>query len=52
MPVNPSIPVVILEASYGSLGIARSLGRWGVPVYAVDAKPLAPHCGRATVAAG
>jgi predicted ATP-grasp superfamily ATP-dependent carboligase len=52
MPVNPSIPVVILEASYGSLGIARSLGRWGVPVYAVDAKPLAPAlwsrycCGR------
>ncbi len=30
-----SIPVVILKFNFGSLGIARSLGRLGVPVYAV-----------------
>jgi|TARA_B100001971_G_scaffold57610_1_gene52557 predicted ATP-grasp superfamily ATP-dependent carboligase len=30
-----SIPVVILKFNSGSLGIARSLGRLGVPVYAV-----------------
>ena len=30
-----SIPVVILKSHFGSLGIARSLGRLGVPVYAV-----------------
>jgi predicted ATP-grasp superfamily ATP-dependent carboligase len=30
-------PVVILRSGHhGGLGIARSLGRWGVPVYSVD----------------
>ena len=36
--VNHSTPVVILQtAHHGGLGIARSLGRLGVPVYCVDA---------------
>jgi D-aspartate ligase len=38
-----SIPVVILRtAHHGALGIARSLGRLGVPVYAVDAARWEP----------
>jgi predicted ATP-grasp superfamily ATP-dependent carboligase len=36
-------PVTILGAAgHGPLGIARSLGRLGVPVYAVDARPRVP----------
>ena len=40
MKINDvSTPVVVLRgvesASHGALGILRSLGRWGVPVYAV-----------------
>ena len=36
--MNHSAPVVILQtAHHGGLGIARSLGRLGVPVYCVDA---------------
>ena len=34
--MNPTTPVVILGIHYGSLGIARSLGRMRVPVYGVD----------------
>jgi D-aspartate ligase len=37
MRVDTSTPVVVLGFHHGSLGIARSLGRWGVPVYGVDA---------------
>ena len=39
--INPSLPVVVLGFGYGGLGIARSLGRLGVRVYAVDADPAA-----------
>ena len=35
--VDCSTPAVVLEFHHGSLGIARTLGRWGVPVYGVDA---------------
>ena len=36
--INHSTPVVILQtAHHGGLGIVRSLGRLGVPVYCVDA---------------
>lgn len=41
MPRDPlqawdtSTPVLVLGAAYGGLGVARSLGRAGVPVYAV-----------------
>ena len=39
---NTSVPVVVLMArTHGALGIARSLGRWGIRVYGVDAKPFA-----------
>ncbi len=33
--VKPEIPVVIMKLHHGGLGIARSLGRLGVPVYAI-----------------
>jgi len=39
--INPSLPVVVLGFGYGGLGIARSLGRLGVRVYAVDGDPAA-----------
>jgi predicted ATP-grasp superfamily ATP-dependent carboligase len=39
LPINPSLPVVVLGFGYGGLGIARSLGRLGVPVHAVEADP-------------
>ncbi|MGI8992314.1 MAG: carboxylate--amine ligase [Bryobacteraceae bacterium] len=40
--LDSSTPVVILQAKrHGPLGIARSLGRWGVPVYIVEANPFA-----------
>ena len=35
--INPSLPVVVLGFGYGGLGVARSLGRLGVRVHAVDA---------------
>src|SRR5205814_8083070 len=38
--INPSLPVVVLGFGYGGLGIARSLGRLCVRVYAVDADPM------------
>ncbi|MEO8449792.1 MAG: hypothetical protein ABI647_08390 [Gemmatimonadota bacterium] len=37
MTLDPRTPVVVLRIHHGSLGIARSLGRLGVPVYAVNA---------------
>ena len=41
--IDASTPVVVLSAqNYGCLGIIRSLGRLGVPVYAVDADPRRP----------
>src|SRR5579864_3239318 len=43
--MNPT-PVVILRSSHhGGLGIARSLGRLGVPVYCVDTSPWEPAFG-------
>jgi len=39
--INPSLPVVVLGFGYGGLGIARSLGRLGVRVHAVDPDPAA-----------
>ncbi len=40
---DTSTPVVILRAvAHGPLGILRSLGRLGVPVYVVEADPSAP----------
>ncbi len=41
--LDASTPAVILQGTrHGSLGIARSLGRMGVPVYLVEGNPLAP----------
>lgn len=37
MRLDPSTPVVVLGMHHGSLGIARSLGRLGVPVHGVHA---------------
>ncbi len=37
--LDTSVPVVVLKTHHGSLGIARSLGRLGVPVYALTAPP-------------
>jgi len=38
-----STPVVVLRTHHGSLGIARSLGRLGVPVHAVHSSPGSPE---------
>jgi D-aspartate ligase len=35
--LDTSLPVVVLKMHHGSLGIARSLGRLGVPVYGLTA---------------
>lgn len=40
--MDTSVPVVVLDVGYGGLGIARSLGRSGVPLYAVSAGPGGP----------
>jgi predicted ATP-grasp superfamily ATP-dependent carboligase len=41
--LDPSTPVVMLRSGHhGGLGIARTLGRLGVPVYSVDATPWEP----------
>jgi D-aspartate ligase len=38
-----STPVVVLRGvAHGGLGITRSLGSWGVPVYTVESKRLTP----------
>lgn len=42
LPRDPSVPVLVLDAGYGGLGVARSLGRWGVPVYATCSTPGSP----------
>lgn len=52
--LRPSLPAVVLGFGYGGLGIARSLGRLGVPVHGVDADPDAVgftsrYCRRAHV---
>ncbi len=39
---NNSVPVVILKFHHGSLGIARSLGRLGVPVYGIHPQASDP----------
>src|SRR5947209_5523176 len=39
---NTSIPVVVLAPGYHGHGIARSLGRLGVPVYGVHADARSP----------
>ncbi|HEU0054156.1 MAG TPA: hypothetical protein VFQ39_13310, partial [Longimicrobium sp.] len=40
--VDASVPVVALGGHHGVLGIARSLGRLGIPVLAVHGDPRAP----------
>src|SRR5204863_9170176 len=41
--MHTSTPVLLLQSiAYGGLAIARSLGRLGVPVYAVESKSLSP----------
>jgi predicted ATP-grasp superfamily ATP-dependent carboligase len=43
MPViDPATPVLALKAHHGTLGIARSLGRLGVPVHVVHSDPTHP----------
>src|SRR2546421_3698723 len=39
---NTSVPVVVIAPGYHGHGIARSLGRLGVPVYGVHADPRSP----------
>src|SRR5439155_21024461 len=39
MPANDTPVVIFLADDYGALGIMRSLGRMGVPVYAIDPSP-------------
>lgn len=41
-PGNTRTPVVILRFHHGSLAIARTLGRWGVDIYGIDADPGNP----------
>jgi D-aspartate ligase len=40
--VNTSVPAVVLKMFHGGLGVARSLGRLGVPVYGVHDDAQAP----------
>ena len=42
MKIQSQTPVLVVGFHHGGLGIARSLGRLGVPVHAVDANPEAP----------
>ena len=42
MPVNASVPVVVVAPGYHGHAIARSLGRLGVAVYGVHADPRSP----------
>ena len=42
-PLDTSTPVVVLRcARHGGLGLTRSLGRMGVPVFHIDERPSAP----------
>jgi D-aspartate ligase len=41
--IDTSVPVVVIRcARHGGLGITRTLGRWGVPVYNIDESKRAP----------
>src|SRR2546428_13021644 len=40
--IDTSVPVVVIAPGYHSHGIARSLGRLGVPVYGVHADSRSP----------
>src|SRR3954451_7951302 len=40
--LKTDVPVVVLAPGYHGHGIARSLGRLGVPVYGVHADPRSP----------
>src|SRR5437867_2797910 len=41
--IDISTPVVVLKsAHHGAVGITRTLGRLGIPVYVVDADPRTP----------
>lgn len=40
--IDTSVPVVVIAPGYHGHGIARSLGRLGVPVYGVHADPRSP----------
>src|SRR5258707_112218 len=42
MPVNTSVPVVVIAPGYHWHAIARSLGRLGIAVYGVHADPRSP----------
>lgn len=42
MRTDASTPVVVAGMHHGGLGIARTLGRWGVPVHGIDADARAP----------
>lgn len=42
MTAVASIPVVVLRFHHGSLAIARTLGRLGIPVYGVDSNVRSP----------
>ena len=44
MSIDAVTPVVVLWVHHGSMGIARSLGRLGVPVYGVHPDPGTPAC--------
>lgn len=37
--VDTSVPALVLDVGYGGLGVARSLGRMGVSVFATGARP-------------
>ena len=39
---DASVPVVVAGMHHGGLGIARTLGRWGVPVHGVEEDARAP----------
>jgi D-aspartate ligase len=41
-PTETTTPVVVLRFHHGSLAIARTLGRWGVPVYGIDSDVRSP----------
>ena len=40
--IDTSVPVVVIAPGYHSHGIARSLGRLGVPMYGVHADSRSP----------
>lgn len=43
MPIDAALPAVVIRcARHGGLGITRTLGRMGVPVYNIDAGSMVP----------